>query len=308
MHMSVVLRWAGSMIAGAGAVVLIVLSIMVGWFQLTVADEDAFMEATSSVARDQQFREELVDAAVQDIMEAPQLDRYFGAADDGAWYSGAASWLKDRAKGLVTRAVSTAVESDQFPQIWDETLLATHELNLSETAPNVLTLDVTPLYRLVDDKVRSLTTVDLHLAEERVLLPLEEVPPGQEEGPIARKLHRAQDWAQALPAFAVGAVVLTLLSAGLMPQRRLIPIALIAAASGVGGWAALNAGAAFLRDAVANLEGAGGVVARALMEALTANTGTWGQSALGVGVGLAVLLLIIDVLIHASRQDAPERH
>lgn len=308
MHNSAALRRALSLVAGLAAALLAVLCIALSWFQLTVADEEEFSRVSSSVAREESFRQELADAAVQDIMDSPQVDRYLGAADDGKWYSGAVSWFKDRAEGLVDRAVSGAVDSDQFQQVWDETLQATHQENLGENPPEVLTLDVTPMYELLNEEVHSATTIDLHLADERTLVDLEEPEAGSDGGVIARRLHSAQQWAEALPALAVGALVLAGAAMGLMPHRRLIPLALFGAVTGVGAWAVFTSGAAALRESVAGLEGSGGVVARYLMDAVTANTGTWGLTSLGVGIGAGVVLLILDVLIHTSRQDTPEVH
>jgi hypothetical protein len=291
-------------LASLAAVILACGSVVLAWFDAAILDEDSFTASADTVAASDQFRQELTDAAVQDIMASDEVSRYLGDGSGGdSWYSGLQDLARGGAEKALHGAVSSAVDSGDFESVWNETAVETHRENLGEDPSQTLVLDATPLYRAVDERVGGIVGLDLGLGDQRHLVELEEAGPSG-QGETAAILHRIERLATAVPAFAVGAVVLTLAAAALLPRHRALAPAGILAASGILTWAVMSLGSGALVRWAEGLDGTGGVVLGRFMEAVTEGVPGWALTSLGIGLGGAVLLIIADVLIGSRRGPA----
>lgn len=296
-------RGALAAVAALLAVVLAVASVVLTWFSASIVDEDAFVATADGMAASEEFRGQLADAAVEDIMASDEVSRYLGDGSGDAWYSGLLGAARDGAETVLRGAVSSAVESEDFAAVWHETAVETHRENLGEAPSDVLVLDAGPLYETVDARIGGLLGVDLGLGDQGRLIDLEE-PGASGQGEGAAFLHDAARLATAVPAFAIGAVVLTLAAAWLMPRHRALAPAGVLAAAGIAVWAVMSFGAGALTRWADDVGGTGGVVLGRFTEAVTADVPTWALTSLGVGLGAAVLLIIADVLRGSRRGPA----
>lgn len=297
------LRSVLALVLGLASVALVVATVGLSWFHADIQDEDAFAATAQGVAADQGFRDDLVDAAVQDIMDSSQVTQYLGdGSDSGHWYSGLQDFARDKVQDFVQGSVQDVADSDGFQSAWDSTARATHTRNLGEDPSDVFVVDASPIYDQVDQEIRSRTGVDLKLDEGEHLIAMEQVQESSQEGRIAQILHRLDEGSQHLPVYGTLAALCALGAAVVAPRGRILVVAAVSAVAGLGTWLAFLAARSAWESATGTAEGTGGVIERYLVRALDADMPTWGLTSLGVGLGCAVVLVILHVALALRRQ------
>lgn len=303
--LSSAIRGVLAVLLGLVAVVLAALSVALCWFQQDLQNEDRFVATTSSLSSDQQFRDQLVDASVQDVMSSEVVTRYLGDGNSqGHLFSGLSNWFHDKAEGIMHDAAQKAADSEEFRSVWEQAARQTHQADFDGSERKTLVVDASPLYRAVDERVRSAIGVDLGLEDGDHLVAVEQVPDGAQEAPGAAFIRVGQEWTSRLPVLITLAVVAALAAAVLARRWWALALGAVCAGAGLATWGVFLLLHQRMQDAVAGAEGAGGVVARHLVSALTQNQPSWGLTSLGVGLGAAVLLIIAHVVLAARRGNA----
>ena len=303
--LSSAIRGVLAVLLGLVAVALAALSVALCWFQQDLQNEDRFVATTSSLSSDQQFRDQLVDASVQDVMSSEVVTQYLGDGNSqGHLFSGLSNWFHDKAEGIMHDAAQKAADSEEFRSVWEQTARQTHQADFDGSDRKTLVVDASPLYRAVDERVRSAIGVDLGLEDGDHLVAVEQVPDGAQEAPGAAFIQVGQEWSGRLPVLITLAAVAALAAAVLAGRWWALTLGAVCAASGLATWGAFLLLHQRMQEAVAGAEGAGGVVARHLVSALTQNQPSWGLTSLGVGLGAAVLLIIAHVVLAARRGNA----
>lgn len=294
------LRWVFSVIAAVLAVCLATLTLLLAWFQQSVGDESHFVSSADDVIQEESFRSDLADAATQQIMDSDSVQQYLGDGSTIGGLPGLQSWAKDRASGLMHSTVKGVVDSEDFRSTWKQTAKETHASNFGDDPSSTLVVDASPIYQSVNDKVENAVHIDLGLGDDTARIELEKAPSSGEEGPMAHFLHNAQSLAAVAPTFGAVAVVATLVSALAAPRGKSLFVALVAAAAGLVTWVSMTVLAARFHAQLDTVEGTGGLIAQHMGDALTSNVQAWALTSLGVGLGIALILVIIHVM-NASR-------
>ncbi|MDN5605715.1 MAG: hypothetical protein L0G59_09910 [Kocuria sp.] len=287
------LRWVFSVIAAVLAVGLATLTLLLAWFQQSVGDESHFVSSADDVIQEESFRSDLADAATQQIMDSDSVQQYVGDGSTIGGLPGLQSWAKDRAFGLMHSTVKGVVDSEDFRSTWKQTAKETHASNFGDDPSSTLVVDATPIYQAVNDKVENAVHIDLGLGDDTARIELE-------EGAMAHFLHTAQSLAAVAPTFGAVAVVAALVSALVAPRGKSLFVALVAAATGLVTWVSMTVLASRFHAQLDTVEGTGGLIAQHMGDALTSNVQAWALTSLGVGLGIALILVIIHVM-DASR-------
>ncbi|OAX67684.1 hypothetical protein A5N15_01810 [Rothia kristinae] len=212
--LSSAIRGVLAVLLGLVAVALAALSVALCWFQQDLQNEDRFVATTSSLSSDQQFRDQLVDASVQDVMSSEVVTRYLGDGNSqGHLFSGLSNWFHDKAEGIMHDAAQKAADSEEFRSVWEQTARQTHQADFDGSDRKTLVVDASPLYRAVDERVRSAIGVDLGLEDGDHLVAVEQVPDGAQEAPGAAFIRVGQEWTGRLPVLITLAAVAALAAA-----------------------------------------------------------------------------------------------
>lgn len=295
------LRWVSASIAAVLSVCLAALTLVLIWFQFTVSDEAHFVSSANSVVQDEQFRSQLADDVAQDIMSSEKVNQYLGDGSDTGTFAGIQSWVKDRASNLVRSTVAGVVDSKDFRETWKEMASSTHSANFDDPSSSTLMVDAGPLYQAFNDRVQSTVHLDLGLDEGSHRVELENAPQDGGDAPMAKFLHRAQSLSAVSPALGAAALVVALLAALLAPRSKALFLALASAGTGLATWLAMTVLSARFNTQMGAVQGTEGLIAQHFGEAITANVQTWALTSMGVGLGIALVLVIGHVLTSARQ-------
>lgn len=298
-----------SVLCAAAAVVLAGSSIVLGWFNAHVQNEDAFVATATSFSSDQRFQQELADAATQDVMNSSEVKQYLGSSsdsDDGLFGS-LRHWARGEAENLIKDAAGKAVASDDFRTVWENTARATHRENTNADAPKVLTVDAGPIYDEVNQKIQEAVHLDLGLNQGSHTVAVEQTESGKDHGKVAGWLAVGRDWGQRIPMLVVLAAVFALAACLLSPRRWALVGALVSAGTGIATWAVMTLESQALRSDASGASGVAGIVQRYLVDAIAGTVSPWATTSVVVGLAAAVLLIIIHVALAGLRRVETRR-
>ncbi len=290
------LRWVLSGILALAAVLLAALTVALAWFGATVVDSNNFVDKAGAVAQEENFRDQLTDHVTDDIMASEAVTHYLGDGSQGGILSGAKNALRDTAKRVIRSAVDATVNSSDFQSVWKDTASATHDANFGPSPSSTLVLDASPFYSEINDRVHGLVHVNLGLDQGDHRIALESAPAGQTEGPTAEVLHRGQTLSAMTPVLGTATAIAALAAAVIAPRGKLLMVALISAAAALVTWVGMSVLGSRFNAAMGSVGDTGGLIAQHLGKALTSNIQAWTLTSLGVGLGLAVILVIVHVL------------
>lgn len=285
------------------AVLLAASTVALAWFGATVVDSNHFVSAAGEVAQSDDFREQLTDHVTDDIMASDAVTRYLGDGSQGGILSGVKNALRGTAQGVIHSAVGSTVNSSDFQSVWKNTASATHDANFGPSPSSTLVVDASPFYSDINDRVHGLLHVDLGLDHGDHRIALESVPAGQTEGPTADILHRGQSLAAMTPVIGTAAAILALAAAVIAPRGKLLMVALTSAAAALLAWIGMSVLGSRFNSAMDSVGDTGGLIAQHLGKALTSNIQAWTLTTLGVGLGLAVVLVIVHVLAGSRAEN-----
>lgn len=301
------IRWVLAAVVSVLAICLATLTVVLVWFQYSVADEDHFVASTTSIVHDEQFRSDLADDVTRDVMDSDQVTRYLGSGSGSGPFGGIQNWAKNGVTSLVHSTVEGVIASQDFQKAWTSTATATHSANFGDSPESTMVVDAAPMYQAFGDKLGSAIPVDPELDGSSHLLSLENAPDNGKDAPIAAFLHGAQSLSDASPAFGAGGVVLALLAGLIAPRAKSLFVALAAAGTGILTWLVMTVLSARFGAQMSSLQGTEGLFASRFADAITANVQTWALTSLGVGLGLSVVLVIGHVLSTSRRGASSHR-
>ncbi|MGJ9423121.1 hypothetical protein [Aeromicrobium sp. CF3.5] len=122
-------------LAGLIAALAVAVVLPVTWLAANIADEDGFVDATTQLASDQEFRAEIIDvvaAGVVDRAEVPEL---------------AASGAQD----VVRAGAEQVVSADGFVDLFEEVQRASHRATFADG--DRIVLDLTPVSTAIIDSI-----------------------------------------------------------------------------------------------------------------------------------------------------------
>ncbi|WP_421083146.1 hypothetical protein [Rothia nasimurium] len=130
------------------------------WSAHTITDTAGFTALTSGIASDPEFQQTLATAVTDDIMASPAISTYLGDGNSTTWYGGVQNWLYDQTKNFVDTATGATINSEAYPQLWNQVITDTHAYNFSgESRPAIL--DLSAIYDAAATSVATSTGVPI---------------------------------------------------------------------------------------------------------------------------------------------------
>lgn len=289
-------RWTLSVLCTLAAIVLATATVALSWFSSTIVDKGHFGDAAADVVTDQNFRDELSNHVTDDVMASDTVKGFLGDGSASGLLSGPKNALRATAQGVVHSAVSNTVNSDEFRSVWADTADATHDANFGSSPSSTLVLDASPFYDEINNRVHDVLHVDLGLNQGDHRVALEQKTNDQGEGETASLLHKAQHMTSAAPVLGTLAGLLALAAGVIAPRGKLLMVAMASAGAALLTWASMSLLGSRFNDSLADVAGTGGLISQHLGRALTENIQPWTLTTLGIGLGLAVILVILQVL------------
>ena len=146
-------------VALAAAIILALLipaSLVVRAAHAAVFETEPFVELSSALIRERSLRDELADSMTGSIMESIDVDGLVPAAALRA--AGITTTeLTERLESVVRTGVGTAVDSEAFGVLWEESSRAAHAsfvAAMEGDTPTGVTVDVSPLGREVASRLQ----------------------------------------------------------------------------------------------------------------------------------------------------------
>lgn len=186
-------------LSGVVAVLALIVALPIGWIATHVADEDGFVDFTSTLIDDPDLRSEMSGVVTDEIITQ----------------SGVPGALASRVRQALDVTTTRVVESPEFDTAWSESMRASHRATFDpadgRSASSQLVLDLAPVARIVADGVTADLPVDV-TAPDQVLVPIG----GADEDEVIQRVNRTSD---DFPLTA-GAAIATALFALLLARRR----------------------------------------------------------------------------------------
>lgn len=149
------------------------------WVQENFVDSQGFSEISASMAHDSEFQHELAEGVTNDLMKSEAVTKILGDGNSKSTFDpfnilGAIKdWSHDQVEAAILSATTTVVESESYPEVWQQVMNDTHDYNLDDSKTDSV-IDVTAIYQKVDEQVGTVLGFDPDLVgSERHLINLD---------------------------------------------------------------------------------------------------------------------------------------
>lgn len=182
-------------IFGIIALLLILATILVVWFNRTVTDTDTYVKTVTPLASQPDLQEFVADRVTEGIVKATATEaELVGIVPPAEAKDKDVEQLQALAKDNIRKSVLEVVQSPNFQNQWHETNLKAHDRLMTQLASNKkeISLDFTPL---VNGVMEELKRTELAPLTEEVVLPADigKVSMG---GVAIDKVGRYYNWLQ----------------------------------------------------------------------------------------------------------------
>ncbi|QNV40498.1 hypothetical protein IDM48_03540 [Rothia amarae] len=168
------------------AVLLALTALLLGasgatayWAQKNFVEPAGFSAISANMAQDKEFQHELAQGVAHDVMQSDNIKQYLGEGDSKDIFNpldiigSLKDWGYDQVEGVVTGATTAVVDSENYPQVWNQVMMDTHAYNLDESKTDSV-IDITAVYQQVDQQVGSIMGFDPDLVgSDRHLITLD---------------------------------------------------------------------------------------------------------------------------------------
>lgn len=290
------------------SILLLLASLLTGlaasgayWAQTNLVSAAGFEQLTAPLAQDADFQQALAQAVTADLLASEPIASYLGDGQSQAWYGGIQNWLYDQAENLMSQSTESLVASEAYPQLWQETIEATHSYNFSaDNQP--ARLDFSPFYQAALTGVQNRTGLTLGL--EASSLPGARVALEAEEGPypVSSSLRALADFAAAWQTYALVSGGLLLLAVLLWPGKRLAfaAVSCLLAAGGTALLGLISSGLSLTSSIPLPALQSAALFLQRLSEAMTASLASsyygWAGVLFLAGLGLTLLAILSSLL------------
>lgn len=258
-----------SFLAGLVAVLALTAALPFAWLAVNVADEDGYVDFTSAIAADPQFRDDVVQVVAD------------GVADEAPVPAG----LKSTVRDAVASAAGQVVDTPAFLEVFEQTQRASHRATFgtsADPAADQVVIDLAPVAAEVVDSLAGGLPVDVPAPEQ-----LRVTVGGGDQRAAIDAVTASTDRATVLAVIAAGAALLSLVAA----RRRSVAMAWL------GAGAVLSAGVAALgvRETLPSLlstDGGGQVgdrLQQLLVDAAISSFDAWAVVVAATGAALVVV-------------------
>lgn len=255
-------------LAGLVAAVAFAVALPFAWVSATLADEDGFVDATSQLAADEQFRTEIIDVVADGVVERAEVPDV----------------LAPDARGLVEAGATQIVEADGFLGVFEQVQRASHRATFADG--DRIVLDLTPVSTAIIDSIDERLPVELPAPDELV------VSAGEDDvAPVLTFVDRSTDRALLAAGVAAAAAIICLLAA----RRRSTALAGLGIATAASVWLAgrvIGDEAPRLGDSGETLDPIGQRFQDLVQAQALASFDQWVVVAAGCAAGVAVLGLV----------------
>lgn len=268
-------------------------SALAYWVQKTLVSPNGFAQVSVSMAYNSDFQNSLAGSAAEDLMQMPSVQAVLGDGNSTAWYGPAQNWLYDRVNTAVHNTAYSLVNTDTYPQVWEQTMNDTHAYIFNgETKPAAL--DLSYLYSRIDQTVGQPYGIDLTPENNQHLVLLDS----------ADGTYPLNTLAQGITSFANSWQILTVATAGLglfllmlWPGNRLLFAAIVgfigAGLLWIGGF--LAQGSSWVLDAFQIPTGTGITFIQQLTATLSDSLAAYNASLVGSTALVSAILLALAI-------------
>lgn len=204
------------------------------WAQKNFVETQGFSAISAQMAHDREFQDQLAQAVTYDLMKAPAIEQYLGDGNSKNIFNpidilgSTKDWGYEQVEKVISSTASTVVTAENYPQVWNQIMIDTHAYNLDD-AHTDSAIDITPLYREVDQRVGTFMGFDPDLVGDQPHLVKLDATNGVSLNATVKNIRDfATTWQMQLMGSA-GALILAFL---LWPRGRLLFIGMVGLLAG----------------------------------------------------------------------------
>ncbi len=134
------------------------------WAQKNLVEAEGFSAISNSMAEDSEFQGELATAVTDDLMQQDSVTSYLGDGNAGGFFGGIQNWAYEQIKTGVDSAAHSVVQSENYPDTWNQVLADTHAYNFDSSNQEPAALNLSALYSEVDRQAGSVLGFDPNIS------------------------------------------------------------------------------------------------------------------------------------------------
>lgn len=301
------LRALSATLLALTAVVLGISGATAYWVQQHLVDPAGFAQLSNEMAHDREFQSTLAQAVTNDIMTSDMVKNSVGDGHRDGILGTVQNWAHGQLSGAVSSATQSVVESDQYPQVWNQVTQRSHAY-LMAVDSRAAALVIGPVFDAVDQSIGTVAGFDPDLKQfgERMIY-LD--APQQGSYPIHDKIMQLQDFSKSWMLQLVLAGVCAVVAFLIFPGKRFYFAAVVTALVAAGLFFCTQ-NTSYITDQAGQLQvstDAGRVFINQLATRVAAGLGDFWHGLIGPIVLVAAAFLVIGMLIQLAQLSARTR-